>query len=48
MRLGALWSLHDLSKDVAERNDVAADHPEIVAEMAAMFLSEAERTLHPV
>lgn len=29
------WELYDLSKDVSETNDIAADHPELVAKMKA-------------
>jgi arylsulfatase len=32
--------LYDLSKDVREANDVAADNPGIVAEMEAIMLQE--------
>jgi len=32
--------LYDLSKDLGERNDVAADHPRLVAELAAIMAAE--------
>jgi len=32
--------LYDLSKDVKEANDVAADHPEVVAEMETIMVRE--------
>lgn len=38
--------LYDLSKDPAEQQDLAAQHPEIVSEMAAIM--KKEHTLHPV
>ncbi|MEM9481229.1 MAG: arylsulfatase [Verrucomicrobiota bacterium] len=30
------WELYDLSKDVSEANDVAADHPDMIAKMKAL------------
>ncbi|WNJ17910.1 arylsulfatase [Pontibacter sp. G13] len=37
------WSLYDLSIDRIESHDVAADHPEVVAELGAAWLRWAER-----
>lgn len=37
------WELYDLGEDPAECHDVATDHPGRLAEMAALWWSEAER-----
>ncbi|KAB2381845.1 arylsulfatase [Actinomadura montaniterrae] len=37
------WSLFDLSADFAEAVDLAAEHPEIVADLEARWADEAER-----
>jgi arylsulfatase len=37
------WELYDLSKDWTQYNDVAAQYPEKVKELEAMFWEEAER-----
>ena len=37
------FQLYDLTKDFTQSNDIAADHPEKVAEMRKMFLAEAEK-----
>ena len=34
------WALYDLSKDVSETTDVAADHPELLARMAKIAARE--------
>ncbi len=49
------WELYDLSKDISEKNDVAADHPELLAKIQKFAAashedarpgSYADRTLH--
>jgi len=44
------WELYDLSKDISEANNVAADHPDIVAKMKAIAEREhvpaVEGTFH--
>ena len=37
------WELFDLRTDVAERHDLAAAHPELVAELVRTWWAEAER-----
>jgi crotonobetainyl-CoA:carnitine CoA-transferase CaiB-like acyl-CoA transferase len=39
------WQLYDLATDPAEQHDRAAERPDLVAELAAAFESEARRTL---
>ncbi|TWU51745.1 arylsulfatase [Rubripirellula reticaptiva] len=41
----AEWSLYDLSTDRAEQNDVASDHPEIVAAMQSRWLELRDQFL---
>lgn len=36
------WQLFDLAKDVSEKNDVSAQHPELVARMATVAAAEHE------
>ena len=36
------WELYDLSKDFSQANDLAAEEPEKLAAMKALFLEEAE------
>ena len=38
------WELFDMEKDRTEMHDVAADHPEMVQKMAAMWLVWGKRT----
>jgi arylsulfatase A-like enzyme len=45
LRPDVRWSLHDLATDPTEQIDLAADRPELVAELAAEFLAGARRTL---
>lgn len=49
------WELYDLSRDISERNDVAADHPDLLAKMKAYAAQShepvragtyADRSLH--
>jgi len=43
-RLAALpWELYDVEHDPTECHDVAADHPDLVAELEARWWAEAER-----
>lgn len=37
------WELYDLTTDFSQSRDLAAEHPERVAELEALFLAEAER-----
>lgn len=37
------WELYDLTKDFSQCDDVAAQHPEKVKELATLFLSEAKK-----
>ena len=37
------WELYDLAKDWTQNNDVAAQYPDKVKEMAALFLAEAKK-----
>jgi arylsulfatase A-like enzyme len=37
------WELYDLKNDWTQSRDVAAEHPEKVAELKALFLKEAEK-----
>lgn len=37
-----VWQLYDLRLDFSQANDVAADHPEKLAELQELFLKEAE------
>jgi ferredoxin len=45
LRADVRWALHDLAADPAEQVDLAADRPDLVAELAAEFLAGARRTL---
>ena len=38
-----VFQLYDLTKDFSQANDIAAEHPDKVAEMRKMFLAEAEK-----
>ncbi len=38
-----VFQLYDLTKDFTQSNDIAAQHPDKVAEMRKMFLAEAEK-----
>ena len=38
-----VFQLYDLTKDFTQSNDIAAEHPEKVAEMRKMFLAEAKK-----
>ena len=40
---GYSWELYDLSKDFSQANDVAADHPEKLKELRAIFDQEARK-----
>jgi arylsulfatase len=37
------WELYDLSKDWTQSNDLAAQHPDKVKQMAGVFLNEAKK-----
>jgi arylsulfatase len=37
------WELYDLTKDWSQANDIAAQHPDKVKEMAGIFLKEAKK-----
>lgn len=37
------WELYDLTKDYSQANDIAAQHPEKVAEMKKIFAEEAKK-----
>jgi arylsulfatase len=41
--LTAKWELYDLSKDFSQAHDLAAEHPEKVKELEALFWAEAEK-----
>jgi len=45
LRPDVRWSLHDLAADPAEQVDLAAEKPDLVAELEAEFLAGARRTL---
>jgi len=45
LRADARWELYDLATDPAEQRNLAADHGDLVAELAAAFEAEARRTL---
>jgi hypothetical protein len=38
------WELYDLSKDISETTDVAAEHPDVLAQMTA-FAAQAHRPM---
>lgn len=40
------WQLHDLSKDVSEKTDVAKQHPEVVKELNQIF-TKWRTSMHP-
>jgi arylsulfatase A-like enzyme len=42
--VGSEIELYDLSKDISETNNIAADHPEIVKEMNRIFEEERSKT----
>jgi len=46
VRVGATsdWELYDLAKDISEKSNVAANHPEVLAQMKG-FASEAHRPI---
>ncbi len=38
-----VWELYDLTRDFSQMHDVAAQHPEKLKELQALFLEEAEQ-----
>jgi len=40
------WELYDLSRDISEKNDLAAEHPEVLAKMKA-FAEQAHEPARP-
>jgi arylsulfatase A-like enzyme len=42
------WQLYDLSKDIGEAHDVAAQHPEIVAELSQAWEKWNEKNIAPI
>ena len=40
------WQLYDLASDVGEQKDIAAEHPEVVRELAKLF-DEWSDDMHP-
>ena len=50
LETGALWQLYDLRVDPACQNDVAAQHPEVLAELKAALTAwiEQDRERHMV
>jgi hypothetical protein len=42
------WQLYDLSKDIGEKNDLAASHPQLVAELSAAWDAWNARNIAPL
>jgi arylsulfatase A-like enzyme len=42
------WQLYDLSKDIGEKNDLAASHPQLVAELSAAWDAWNTRNIAPL